>query len=252
MPRKARKRSNTGIYHIILRGINKQIIFQGNEDREYFIKKMTYYRKKIRFKVYAYCLMDNHIHIIIDEKNEGIDNIVKRISSSYVYYYNKKYERCGHLFQERYKSEPVEEERYFAVLVRYIHQNPVKAGIVKNAFQYRWSSYEEYLNKEKLIDCKFYLEMLDNNEEKARKKYKEFMNEKNKDECLEYDSNVGITDVEAIKEIKNRLGEEIIENINQMSIKEQKEVLKEIKKIKEIGIRQIVRITGISLGIARQ
>jgi len=241
MPRKLRRRSKTGIYHIILRGVNKQTIFQDDEDRSYFIEKLEKYSSKYKFKIYAYCLMDNHIHAVIDEKDEGIDRIVKRISASYVYYYNNKYERCGHLFQERYKSETVEEERYFFILIRYIHQNPIKAGIVNNVEDYKWSSYKEYISKPRLVDVKFYLEMIDNNECKAIEKYKDFMKERGQEECLEY--SIKLTDVEAIKQIKQKCGDNIIEEIQRMSTEEQEKVVRYIKEIKGISIRQIVRIT---------
>ena len=83
--------------------------------------------------LYAYCLMSNHIHLLIREREDTIGMAIKRIASSYVYYYNHKYSRDGHLFRERFKSEPVNDMAYFVILLRYIHQNPVKAGIVKNS-----------------------------------------------------------------------------------------------------------------------
>ena len=92
------------------------------------------------FTLYGYCLMANHFHLLIREREETIGNIVKRIASSYVYYYNHKYLRNGHLFKERFKSEPVNDISYFTTLLRYIHQNPVKAGIVKEVKDYEYSS----------------------------------------------------------------------------------------------------------------
>ena len=109
------------------------------------------------FTLYGYCLMANHFHLLIREREETIGNIVKRIASSYVYYYNHKYLRNGHLFKERFKSEPVRSSSarllptgrkndisYFTTLLRYIHQNPVKAGIVKEVKDYEYSSWGEY------------------------------------------------------------------------------------------------------------
>lgn len=88
--------------------------------------------------------MDNHVHILIREGKEPLSKVMKRIGVSYVYWYNWKYERNGHLFQDRYKSEPVEDDKYLLTVIRYIHQNPLKAGIVDSIDQYQWSSHHEY------------------------------------------------------------------------------------------------------------
>ena len=93
---------------------------------------------------YAYCLMSNHFHLLIRVREESVGETVKRIASSYVYYYNRKYGRDGHLFKERFKSEPVNDMAYFTVLLRYIHQNPVKAGIVEKVKDYEYSSWGEF------------------------------------------------------------------------------------------------------------
>jgi hypothetical protein len=88
--------------------------------------------------------MSNHFHLLIRERNEQISEVVKRLASSYVYYYNHKYLRDGHLFKERFKSEPVNDMAYFTVLLRYIHQNPLKAGVVEKVKDYEYSSWGEY------------------------------------------------------------------------------------------------------------
>ena len=87
--------------------------------------------------------MGNHFHLLIRERDESLGETVKRIASSYVYYYNRKYGRDGHLFKERFKSEPVNDMVYFVTLLRYIHQNPVKAGMVMNVKDYAYSSWGE-------------------------------------------------------------------------------------------------------------
>ena len=117
----------------MLRGINQQVIFEDNEDYVKFIEVLCKYKAVSGYKVFAYCLMTNHIHILLKEENEPIELIIKRVGGSYAYWYNWKYYRKGHLFQDRYRSEPVENDSYFLTVLRYIHQNPVKANIVKNA-----------------------------------------------------------------------------------------------------------------------
>jgi len=127
MPRYARKKSDIGIFHIMLRGINKQTIFEDDEDRRRFMETIERFKAVSKYEIYGYCLMSNHVHLLLKETEEAISTAIKRICSSYVYWYNWKYERCGHLFQERYKSEIVENDAHVLTVLRYIHQNPVKA-----------------------------------------------------------------------------------------------------------------------------
>ncbi len=112
MPRGPRTRSESGIYHVILRGINRQIIFEVNEERYEFLAKVKSFAEDNKFVLFGYCLMDNHVHLLVKELEDDISTAIKRISASYVMWYNKKYERCGYLFQERFRSEPVETESY--------------------------------------------------------------------------------------------------------------------------------------------
>ena len=155
MPRQARKRSNIGLYHVMLRGINRNAIFHDDMD----LRKMLKILKEVSSPternnemvlegcaIHAYCLMSNHIHLLIEERNESIDRTMKRIGVAYVSYYNKKYERIGPLFQGRFRSEPVDDAAYFLNLMAYIHLNPVKAGIVSSPSNYQWSSWNEYMS----------------------------------------------------------------------------------------------------------
>ncbi|UKK56925.1 transposase [Prevotella communis] len=153
MPRQPRKPSSTGIFHVMMRGINHQEIFCDAEDYYQFINTLD--RMRVQYDddgnpcgtnctYYAYCLMSNHFHLLIREREEPVGDTIKRIASSYVYYFNRKYGRDGHLFKERFKSEPVNDMAYFTTLLRYIHQNPVKAGIVEHVKDYEYSSWSEY------------------------------------------------------------------------------------------------------------
>jgi REP element-mobilizing transposase RayT len=141
MPREAREKSKRGIYHVMLRGINRQDIFGDDEDRIKFVETMADCKVISGYKLYGYCLMSNHVHILIKIEKEPIEQVFKRIGARYVHWYNWKYERCGHLFQDRFKSEVVENDSYFLVVLRYILQNLVKAGLTASIGEYRWSSY---------------------------------------------------------------------------------------------------------------
>ncbi len=248
MPRQARKKSESGIYHIMMRGINRQTIFRDKNDKKKFLLTLKYYKKINNFELYCYCLMNNHIHLLVKETSESISNFIKRISSSYVYWYNRKYERCGHLFQERFKSETVESEEYFLTVLRYIHQNPVKAGLVKNVEEYEWSSYNEYMKNATITDINFALDFFSSDRLKAIKLFEEFTNEKNEDKCLDYEEKLRLKDDEvrgylAINGIKNK------DEINQLDKSKRNKIISKIKSIDGVTIRQLSRITGLSKSV---
>lgn len=154
MARQPRKQSGTGIYHVMLRGINRQDIFEDDGDYLQFIASMQGLidrfdddgnRLPPLCSMFAYCLMSNHVHLLMREKEESVSQTIKRLGVTYAHYYNRKYDRNGHLFQDRFRSEPVNDMAYFVTLMRYIHQNPVKACIVDNVDDYPWSSWSEYV-----------------------------------------------------------------------------------------------------------
>ncbi len=131
MPRINRQFSNTKVYHIILRGIDKQDIFLEEMDYKVIIKILKELQEKYQYEIYAYCLMNNHIHLVIYDIDNQLSRIMQSIGIKYSKYFNKKYERAGHLFQNRFLSKNVEDREYFKCLCRYIHKNPQKAQISK-------------------------------------------------------------------------------------------------------------------------
>lgn len=175
MSRQARTLSKTGLYHIIFRGINKQNIFDEASDYIKLKEILKKVKSETNFELYAYCLMTNHVHLFIKEQNPGeISKIMTKILSSYAVWFNKKYQRSGSLFENRYKSEPVEDERYLIALIRYIHQNPIAAHISKTLSGYAHSSYHEYTdNSGDLTDIDFLLDMLHDDREIALSQFRE-------------------------------------------------------------------------------
>lgn len=147
MPRKKRERSQGGVYHVIVRGVNKCRIFEDTQDYNVFLKKLRYYLTLENVDVYAYCLMNNHAHFLLKEDvvKMNLSNFTTRLLSSYACYFNKKHGRVGHLFQGRFKSIPVEDNEYFMEVMVYIHNNPVKARLVNHNYEYLWSSFMEHL-----------------------------------------------------------------------------------------------------------
>ncbi len=191
-------------------------------------------------------MMSNHVHLLIRERKESIGDSIKRIGVAYARYYNKKYDRSGHLFQDRFLSEPVNNIEYFMTLMRYIHQNPVKAGLVKEVKDFPWSSWSEYEGKCSLIcDTSPVIRRLD------RKNLYEFVTMPvNDDNILDIDYRDGgiLTD----EDVRSRLAElsgitipTEVQNLN----KEKRNRL--LKLLCEYGanIRQISQITGVSYGV---
>jgi REP element-mobilizing transposase RayT len=147
MGRQARKLSKTGIYHILFRGVNHCHLFEENADFEKFLSILKTVKSELPFELYAYVLMSNHVHLILREIAAGdIMFIMKKILTQYAGWFNRKYGRSGALISNRYKSECAEDDAYLLSLVRYIHQNPLKAGAAKDLESYKWSSYREYLH----------------------------------------------------------------------------------------------------------
>ncbi|WP_400243350.1 transposase [Niallia sp. JL1B1071] len=216
-----------------------------------YLKTLKRYKEICKYKLYGYCLMDNHIHLLCKETDESISDVVKRISSSYVHWYNTKYERSGHLFEGRFKSENVEDVRYFLTVLRYIHQNPLKAGVSKNVLNCKWTSISEYLDKPNLVDTELALQLFSHDEKKALELFKAYSCEINEDNCLEANNSVKIADEEVLK-IMRSLGIPNNSTLQQMNKKDRDKFLKKLKEIEGVTIRQIARITGISKSVVQR
>jgi putative transposase len=249
MPRQARQKSQSGNYHIVLRGINKQLLFEEEEDKEKFISCLQHYKGICEYEIYGYCLMDNHVHILLKEGKESIDQVMKKIGVSYVSWYNRKYDRSGHLFQDRFRSEVVETEEYLLVVLRYIHQNPIKSGEVKNLREFKWSSYGEYIDHSRIVDREFIFGIFANEREKAVACFKQFMKEQVEDNCIEANDRKRLTDQELKITIQEYVGIMRPIELQHMEKVKRDEFLRKIKKIAGISTRQIARLTGISQSV---
>lgn len=248
MVRVPREKSKSGIYHIMLRGINKQNIFEDDEDKYKFLEILKHFKSICKYELYSYCLMSNHIHILLQELDDTVSVALKRISASYVLWYNKKYDRSGHLFQERFKSEPVNDEGYFIRVIRYIHQNPIKAGMVNNILEARWTSHYEYISEPNLIDIDLALGLFSSNRDNAIDLYIKFINEDNEDKCLDLEDKITLSDNDILNYLKS-LGVQNISALQQMDIVSRNDIIKKIKKLESVSLRQISRITGLSKSV---
>ena len=247
MSRQARKYSESGIYHVMFRGIDRQLIFEEKQDYTFLLQILQECKELCNFELYAYCLMGNHVHLLLRVLDDNLETIMKRIAGRYVYWFNIKYKRIGHLLQDRFKSEPVEDDAYFLTVLRYIHQNPVKAKICKKPEDYPYSSYAAYISEEDLVDTQLALGML------AREEFIGFNNTPNSDNCLDIvpSTRQAVTDDQA-RETIQKISH--CNNIVEFQSLDEKKKAHFIKKIHEKGVsvRQLSRLTGTSKGMVEK
>ena len=163
----------------MLRAVNRQQIFFDTEDYCYFSNLLVKYKSISSFKLHAFCLMGNHVHLLIQVQDEPLDQLIKRFENAFVYWYNAKYHRTGHLFQDRFRSEPVEDDVYFLTVLRYILRNPVEAGLCTFPQEYIYGSARDYLMSENgITDTEHTFSMI------GAEELKSYVLQKNDDQCL--------------------------------------------------------------------
>lgn len=223
--RKIRVHYEGALYHVIVRGNNRTSIFENRENKEEYKKVVSRYKKRSRFKLYAYCIMDNHAHLLIEVEDIPLSKIMQGIQQVFTQYYNRTNRTTGHVFEQRYKSFLCDKEAYLLSLIRYIHQNPVRSNF-KNGINYPWSSHQEYIGNSELIDVNFPLSLFAYPKNEAIKRYLTFMDE-----------------VEA-REIKSMVKEEKIEVVK--NIEESHKIAKGalIKIIEEVTAIKMDKIKG--------
>lgn len=249
MTRDARQRGESGIYHVMLRGINQTQLFYDDDDRQFFLGCMSRLITESSFRLYAYALMGNHIHLLIQEENNELSLIVKRLTLSYSHRFNKKYDRNGYLFQGRFKSEPVDDETYLLAVARYIHQNPVKVGERIDS----WTSYNSYMISDGLVTDGFILNMFAKDKARARQLFKGFMDESNGDEldALGKEEYRSLSDAQAIEILRSLIGVNDFIRLAEYERVERDRILARLKS-EGLTIRQISRLTGINRGIVQR
>ncbi len=249
MPRIAREKSSTKVYHIILRGNAKQDIFLEKQDYHKFIKEICETKEKYQYELYAYCLMTNYVHFILYDKKENLSRALQSLTVSYASYWNKKYDRVGHLFQDRFLSKKIETKSYLTNLCRYIHRNPEIAEIARME-EYPWSSYQEYVNDNPIVNKRQILKLFGNQKQEAMKQFIEFhkMNtfQNEMQNFVEYEMISKLKDEQARKYIEEILEIQDIQEIVKFKIAERNRNLRKLRNISGISNVQIARITGLS------
>ena len=247
MPRSARKVCESGMYHVMLRGINQQRIFEDAEDYAQFLICLRKYQRVCEYRLYAWCLMPNHIHLLIKPGKEPLGTIFRRMGASFVYWYNGKYGRSGHLFQDRYKSEPVMNESYFFTLIRYIHQNPVKAGLCETPGDYPYSSFARYFDADSMIDSETVLALTDQGG------FWQMNLIPTQEPCMDISETPRkrLTDEQACMIMRKSSGCDSAGDFQTLPPEKRDRALKIMLK-KGASIRQASRLTGVSAGVVRK
>ena len=182
MPRQARLDTFGALHHIMVRGSNRSRIFRDEEDRRRFLKRLGEAVKKGECSVYAWVLMDNHVHILFKSGRQGISTVMRKVLTWYAQYFNHRHRRRGHLFENRYKSVLCDEETYLLALVRYIHLNPVRARMVstiRELDRYPWSGHGALIGREDhpWMDTGYVLSRFGGKREAAVRGYWKFVGE---------------------------------------------------------------------------
>ena len=242
MPRQSRILGDYA--HLIVRGNGRQILFEDDSDYNYFLLSLRRYRDETGISLIAYCLMENHVHLLVNDSAGATPLFMKKLCISYARYYNHKYSRTGHLFQDRYKSENVQDDAYFLTVYRYILKNPEKAGIAR-AETYPWSSFAEYGKSGCLTDTSLPVALIGGAENFAL-----FFSAEDKSDCME-DAPIVHDDAWARRIIRETLDGQS-GTVLQKLPKQQRNELLFLLKQKGLSIRQLERLTGISRGVVQK
>lgn len=242
MPRMARRNLESGFFHIMVQGIKKEEIFIKDEYKKKYIQLMHIFKEKHEIEIVCYCVMNNHVHIII--YSENIDELTKfmmKLNTTYAVHYNKSENRVGYVYRNRFESKQIYNQDYLTKCIKYIHMNPVKAEYVKEEKEYKYSSYNDYINKTGIVNNNL-LEKIFNSKYEYLKSFLE----------IEYDENL-FEDIEInetdLKDIQNEIRIFIEkEDIPIEELREDKRLIRKLYKLLDIKISkaELARQIGIS------
>lgn len=228
----------------MLRGINRQQIFLDGEDNRHFLQVLRQCRELSGFRLFAYCLMGNHVHLLLQEAQEPLELVMKRIATRYAVWYNAKYERVGHLFQDRYKSEAVDDDEYFFTALRYILNNPVKAALCSKPTDYPLSSAGDYFFGGGITDTAFAEELM------GRDTLLQYLAEPRDDACMD-DAPVRIGDRAAEKLFFEIVGAADAAACRQAVFERPERFVPALRRA-GLSIRRISQLTELPFGIVRK
>lgn len=248
MPRTSRRKSESGIYHVMIRGINQVQLFYDDEDRKAFLSRLERYKNECELSLYAWCLMGNHAHLLVKAEMSALSAIMKRLQLSYSSYYNRKYERSGYLFQDRFKSKPVDGDAHFLATLRYIHRNPLEASGKIN----EWTSFDEYTGSPSITDTGFALSMFADEKNLAIGAFRELVEGDNEPGLsCGFEEPHRLGDAEAKEIICRVAAVEHCQQLCDMDRENQRGIIRELRA-SGLSIRQIARLTGLSRNIVER
>lgn len=247
--RAARRPCETNVYHAFARGVGRQLIFEDEEDRLLFLDLMSRFSTRDGISFLAWALMDNHIHFLLKAPLPAISKFMSRLESAYATAFNARHDRVGHLFQGRFGSQGIDSDRHLLAAVRYIHQNPVKAGVSSGCF-YRWSSYDEYVGSPHLCDTDMVLGLFANREEFAS--FHEVAETCRFADVEEEGSRKSrLSDRRAEERAMELFGAEWRRDLSLMGKQDRDARLRELISL-GLSVRQLERLTGIGRGIIQR
>ncbi len=232
-------------YHITSRGNERKDIFKNERDFERFLTYLETAVQRYKAVIHVYCLMSNHYHLLLETHRGNLSQIIRHINGAYTTYYNTKWQRAGHLFQGRYKAILVEADEYAGELSRYIHLNPVRAGITDRPEGYRWSSYQYYIGKNRIpkwLTVDYILSYFGRETTAAQKKYSEFVNplidQEYNSPLKETVASTILGGIEFVNEIKEKylIGKNIDRNLpalRELTKTSIKEIIREVEGVLE-------------------
>lgn len=244
MPRSPRRKSEFGYYHVTARGVGQQVLFEDPADYNYCLNLLKRFSLDCGVSVCAYCLMENHIHLLLYDAEENLSLYMKKLEVTYSRFYNDKYRRSGHLFQDRFGSVPIESEDQLLTVFRCILNNPRKAGICA-ASEYPWSSYSQYGDPHSFVDTLVLKELLGSFDEYAAYIAAKYEDEEDMPRDRSHD------DEWALSELRSALNIPSGSVLKTWDLKKRNQALRILRE-KGLSIRQIERLTGIPRSIIQR
>ena len=234
-----RVRCESETYHIVVRGVGRQILFEDDIDRAYFMGTLSGLCSQLQLDILAWCLMDNHVHLLLKGPMELLSYMMQKLESSYAIHFNKRHERVGTLFQDRFTSIPVINEEQLISVLQYIHLNPVKAGY---PIQSKWSSYNEYLGvtERSYSSTDFLLDILGGVEE--------FYRIHQSESTYNLEPRVRLSNKEALNMARSVLGDVSLYDVRTFNKKKRDSLLVQLREA-GLSANQIERFTSIGKNI---
>ena len=244
MVRTARQSGESGIHHVVSRGVGQQLIFESDADRRRYLDSLQLLIDETGGELLAWCLMDNHVHLLVRQDIGELSSVMRRLNSGYALYFNLVHGRNGHLFQGRFNSEPVDTDEYLMTVVRYIHHNPRKAGMTSGN-SYAWSSYDAYASGEVPEGGDLVVSVFG-----GIAAFKAFHDQDDPNApCIDVSTRLRrVDDGRALQIALEEFGDGGLGQVKSLPREERDAALARLKT-RGLTVRQVQRLTGVSLGV---